>query len=385
MPTRILLVEDDPLISLDVERALKGMGHDVVGVTARGEEAIELARKLSPDLFIMDIGLAGELDGIQAASQIVKESTSPVLFLTGTDDEETLARAARDVKPYAYLIKPFDRHELKRTVEIVIARTAEHEEIHPPSIIEYSSTTGDNSKGDGKTDGDSGADERFSAISKIPHLSTLPSPIRHTLAQTSSIKEFSSGSFLFSDGEGPTPFIPLSGRLALIESCSEGKELILNLLGPGDSFGLLLVDSEFYSKRSIRAQLDSRVLFLSRTAYAETLKKESTLAEELSQDLSARLSKAYSLAVSLAHSRVETRIITVLLSLLPRFGKDSVTKGEVRLFLTRKELAELTGTTSETAIRVTKQLERDGQLDLTRPGIIKILNTEKLQALLFEH
>ena len=376
MSTRVLVVEDDPLISLDVERALKAMGHDVVGVTARGEEAIELARKLSPDLYIMDITLAGEMDGIQAAAQIVKESSSPVLFLTGTDDEDTLARATRDVKPYAYLIKPFDRHELKRTVEIVVARASDFDGGQEPIIVEELTGGGD---------AESNSDERFAALSKIQTLSELSSPLRHQLAQSSSIKEFSAGSFIFSDGELPTPFVPLSGRLALIESCSEGKELILNLLGPGDSFGLLAMEAEFYTRRSIRAQLDSRVLFLARASYSEVAKKDSKLAEELYQDLSLRLSKAYSLAVSLAHSRVETRIITVLLNLLPKFGKDSVTKGEVRLFLTRKELAELTGTTSETAIRVTKQLERDGYLDLTRPGIIKILNTERLEALLFEH
>jgi CRP/FNR family transcriptional regulator len=83
----------------------------------------------------------------------------------------------------------------------------------------------------------------------------------------------------------------------------------------------------------------------------------------------------------LAHAKVETRIASTLLALLPEFGKGGGANGHPRIFLTRKELAELTGTTPETAIRTTKHLERQGILDLTRPGIIKILKQDDLRAL----
>ena len=99
---------------------------------------------------------------------------------------------------------------------------------------------------------------------------------------------------------------------------------------------------------------------------------------------------SHNLSCSLAHSRVEHRIVSTLIALLPEFGKSPVQPqlgysiGSSKdsaftssIYMTRKELADLTGTTPETAIRVTKHLEREGLLDLTRPGIIKILDINK--------
>jgi len=369
MACRILVVEDDPLISLDIERSLKQMGHDVVGTASRGEEVMELARKLAPEIVLMDINLAGQLDGIQAAAQLTKESPTAIVFLTGNDDEETLTRAAKLVRPYAYLIKPFDRNELKRTIEIVIARIGlgQEESVEEEPLIKTSGA-------------EVGADERFSALGKIPLLNKFSSSSKFKLASTSTIKEYSAGSYLFSDRENPlVPFVPISGRLALVESSSEGKELILTLMGPGDNFGLLDFSKDFLSNRSLRAQLDSKVLLLNRACYEELVGKDEAAIIEIRRELERRLNKSFSFSLALAHVRVEARIVSALLGLIPNFGKDTFGKEEMRLFITRKELADLTGTTSETAIRTTKQLERDGFLDLTRPGIIKILDPLKLK------
>ena len=71
--------------------------------------------------------------------------------------------------------------------------------------------------------------------------------------------------------------------------------------------------------------------------------------------------------------------IAALLALAPRFGRPTTSVDQTRIFLTRKELADLTGTTPETAIRVTKNLEREGLLDLTKPGVIKILSLQQLK------
>jgi CRP-like cAMP-binding protein len=70
--------------------------------------------------------------------------------------------------------------------------------------------------------------------------------------------------------------------------------------------------------------------------------------------------------------------VAALLALAPRFGRPAASSDQTRIFLTRKELADLTGTTPETAIRVTKNLEREGLLDLTKPGVIKILSLQQL-------
>jgi CRP/FNR family transcriptional regulator len=95
-----------------------------------------------------------------------------------------------------------------------------------------------------------------------------------------------------------------------------------------------------------------------------------------------RLRRTNDLALGLAHSRVESRIVAALLALAPRFGRPSTSEDQTRIFLTRKELADLTGTTPETAIRVTKNLEREGLLDLTKPGVIKILSLKQLKGVI---
>jgi CRP/FNR family transcriptional regulator len=278
-------------------------------------------------------------------------------------------RATRNVRPYAYLIKPFDRDEFRRTFAVALARREEDADELPLIKDEWPKEL--------SADGE----ESISQLMKFQSFAKLSKDAVRTLFEHSQIEELDSGKFFLNYVDSYDPYIPISGRLAVIESPSDGKELISNLLVAGDSFGFLPLESNFYSTRIVRAQLDSKVMVFSRSVYESVLEKNAALKTNLIIDLSNRLSSAYAFEASLAHVRVEARIVTSLLGLIPKLGKDSAGKKEIRLFLTRKELADLIGTTVETAIRLTKHLEREGYLDLTRAGIIKILDVEKLQAL----
>jgi light-regulated signal transduction histidine kinase (bacteriophytochrome) len=120
---RIMIVEDERVLALDLSETLDELGYTVAGVASRGDEAIELARRLHPQLILMDVGLDGEIDGIAAAETIRDEHDVPVVFLTAHADDDTLQRATRS-EPSAYLVKPFKPPDLRCVIEIALHKHA---------------------------------------------------------------------------------------------------------------------------------------------------------------------------------------------------------------------------------------------------------------------
>ena len=120
---RILVVEDEAVVALDIRVQLSGHGYEPVGRAISGEQAITLAGTLRPDLVLMDIRLAGSMDGIEAAGVIRARFSIPVVFLTAHAEDETLERARR-VEPAGYVIKPFTERELRAVMEMALSKAA---------------------------------------------------------------------------------------------------------------------------------------------------------------------------------------------------------------------------------------------------------------------
>jgi signal transduction histidine kinase len=120
-PARVLVVEDERIVARDLAETLTTLGYRVVGVTPTGEQAVDAARALQPDAILMDVRLAGAIDGVEAATRIRAEQDVPVIYLTAHADDETLRRAKRTA-PHGYLIKPFRTAELRCALEIAIHR-----------------------------------------------------------------------------------------------------------------------------------------------------------------------------------------------------------------------------------------------------------------------
>lgn len=117
--TRILIVEDEGVIALELQDRLTGLGYAVIGPVVSGLEAIECAGEEHPDVVLMDIILAGHMDGIEA-SEIIKNSFDiPVIFLTAHTDERTLQRA-KATQPFGYILKPFNERELQVSIEMAL-------------------------------------------------------------------------------------------------------------------------------------------------------------------------------------------------------------------------------------------------------------------------
>lgn len=117
---RVLIAEDEALIRLDLKEMLEEAGYTVVGEAADGEQAIDLARKLEPDLVILDVKMP-VLDGISAAERITEESIAPVVMLTAFSQRELVERAV-DAGAMAYLVKPFSKSDLLPAIEVAVSR-----------------------------------------------------------------------------------------------------------------------------------------------------------------------------------------------------------------------------------------------------------------------
>jgi AmiR/NasT family two-component response regulator len=117
---RVLIAEDEALIRLDLKEMLEEEGYLVVGEAADGEQAVELARSLEPDLVILDVKMP-VLDGISAAEAITEAGISPVVMLTAFSQRELVERAV-DAGAMAYLVKPFAKSDLLPAIEVAVSR-----------------------------------------------------------------------------------------------------------------------------------------------------------------------------------------------------------------------------------------------------------------------
>ena len=121
--TRVLIAEDEALIRLDLKEMLEEEGYTVVAEVGDGQQAVDQAEELRPDLVILDIQMP-VLDGLSAAEQIAKARTAPVIVLTAFSQRELVERA-RDAGAMAYLVKPFGKSDLVPAIEMAVSRFAE--------------------------------------------------------------------------------------------------------------------------------------------------------------------------------------------------------------------------------------------------------------------
>ena len=122
-PLRVVIAEDEAIIRLDLKESLEAEGYIIAGEAGRGDEAVELARTLNPDVVILDIKMPG-LNGIEAAKIISEEHIAAVLLLTAFSQRDLIQEASK-AGALAYLVKPFQRSELVPSIELAVGRFKE--------------------------------------------------------------------------------------------------------------------------------------------------------------------------------------------------------------------------------------------------------------------
>jgi CheY-like chemotaxis protein len=117
--SKILIVEDEAIVANDIRETLKSLGYSVSGIARSGELALEKIKETHPDLVLMDIHLAGQMDGVKTAGRVHVLYNIPVIYLTANMDKALLDRA-KVTEPYGYVIKPYDERELHSVIEIAL-------------------------------------------------------------------------------------------------------------------------------------------------------------------------------------------------------------------------------------------------------------------------
>jgi len=120
---RIMIVEDEWIIANDIKNCLVDLGYMVTAIAASGQEAMERAAADQPDLILMDIMLKGEMNGIEAAKEIMKKKCTPLIFLTAYDNQY-LVEQAKQTENYGYLLKPFKDRELHIAIDLALHKAA---------------------------------------------------------------------------------------------------------------------------------------------------------------------------------------------------------------------------------------------------------------------
>jgi two-component system, response regulator PdtaR len=124
---RIVIADDESIIRMDLREILTSLGYDVVGEAGDGQTALELTRKLKPDLVILDIKMPG-VDGIEAARHVIDERLAPVVLLTAYSEHGLVGRA-KQAGVSGYLVKPFRESELMPVIELALARFQEYKQL----------------------------------------------------------------------------------------------------------------------------------------------------------------------------------------------------------------------------------------------------------------
>ena len=129
--TKILIVEDETIVALDIKHALIKLGFEVTGMVTNYDDAIACAQANRPDILLTDILLKDSKNGIAIAQELQKIAPIPIIYLTAFSDDETISEAIK-TDPISYMIKPFKRDELKSNILLAKYKMTKSNEVSVP-------------------------------------------------------------------------------------------------------------------------------------------------------------------------------------------------------------------------------------------------------------
>ena len=222
-------------------------------------------------------------------------------------------------------------------------------------------------------------------LRSLPVFSSFSSVEIATLADSSRITTIAASKYVTNEGDELSEhgYIVVTGRLALMKTSMSGKELVVELLARGDILGLLIMLSleGLPEQVSIRAQTNSQILWVSTKVLNRILDSHPVVYREFVAHLLYILQSSFRLARGLAHDRVEVRIATLLTHIAGKFSRPSILPDDCTIDITRQQIADLVGTTAETAIRVTRSMQRSKFIDIRQPGVVHLIDFNALQVI----
>jgi CRP/FNR family transcriptional regulator len=221
--------------------------------------------------------------------------------------------------------------------------------------------------------------EKSAEVKKLPFFHSLSEEELGEIAQCIVIRSFRKKEVIFSEGEPSSRFLILStGKVKITKITAEGKEMIIELISPGDFFGGFAVLNGFPYPANAAAMEDSRVLCISRKDLLGIMERFPNIILQITAQLSERVREFPDALKNIALERVESRIASLLLKLAEKTGSKNASGDiELDLRLTRQDISEMVGTTVETAIRVMSRF-RKARMIRYNGGRIVVLDKKAL-------
>lgn len=218
-------------------------------------------------------------------------------------------------------------------------------------------------------------------LSEIALYRPLPPEERKRLAAVSRVQSYAKGELIFAEGAAAGVFITLvRGRVKIFKMTPAGKDLILGIFGAGDPLGAVAVYEDRPYPASALALEDTLCLLTRREDFFALLERHPTLVRSLLLSLNRRLVELTSRLADLTGGRVESRFARLFLKLAAQMGTPAARGVAIPLALNRQELADLTGTTVETCIRIMSRWGKDGVVRTEKEGFV-VMDREALETL----
>ena len=215
-------------------------------------------------------------------------------------------------------------------------------------------------------------------LRRIPLFRRLSAPQRHQIAEVAHVTSHERGDLIFSEGDPSDVFIAIvSGRVKVFKSTPAGKEIILEIFGPGDPLGAVAVYERVPFMASAMTLDDTQCLRIEQKAFFRLLENDPEVVRGVLSGLTLRLAELTRRLAELSGAKVEVRFARLFLKLSDRMGRQERGGTFVPMPLSRQELADLTGTTIETAIRIMSRWQKDALMHTEKDGFL-ILNRQTL-------
>lgn len=210
-------------------------------------------------------------------------------------------------------------------------------------------------------------------LRRLPFFRRVSSQLRARVAQAAHLKSYQKGELIFAEGDPcDTFFVIVSGRVKLFKSTPAGKQIILYIFGAGDPLGAISVYEHAPFMVSALSLEPTEVLSIGQAEFFHLLSAEPAVVRGLLSGLTQRLVELTGRLTELTGARVETRFARLFLNLSDQIGRPERGGVFIPLVLSRQELADLTGTTIETAIRIMSRWHRDDLLHTEKDGFVVI-------------
>jgi|GEM_PF-3388213 len=383
----VLVMDGGCLNAIGLHRRLEYLGYNVIDLADWSDDALATVSQNYPEIMLLDPLQHSDGESVAIAEHVSRKLNIPVVFIAGimskTSADPGAGSHSDPVTLCAFLLRPLNDLELGAAIEREVYRYKIDANQH--SLSERGPALGGMSYKQNvqpKTRKDK--DAAFNFMRQISPFSRLPEQSLRELVSRSYFSGAEPGEYITFEGQHTdASFIVCSGRMAMTKSSVSGRDLIVQLLGPCDPFGLISAMQELPEQLSARAQCETQVLWIPTPALLRILDTNRDLYKDLVEQISAYMRSSHDLSRGLAHDTVEIRVAALLLHLASKFARpEKLDESAIVIDITRQQIADMTGTTPETASRVTRAMHRKKILETNTPGVIRILDLEALKDLL---